>query len=331
MNTERRPRVAVSACLMGEPVRYDGGVLHGSPVEPTWHQYLELIPVCPEVEVGMGVPREPIDLLVVRPERPSGRQRERQREEQRAEETTLRVVGRTTGRDWTETLDAHAASRVEALCREGVCGVILKSRSPSCGKDNVKVHGPGGVVIRGGTGRFAAMWERLAPEVPAIQDDELGNAWRRDAWIEAVFFLDGMRARRFAPQRIVWQLMLHGLGDTETEQLVACCSKPTGTSRNGIHDAWRRRCMEVLHRRPSEDDWKRIGGRFLSRYGNRLSDGARRMLEREVCKTQQACPGRTWSRMVDVLQKASREVGDPMLAGQSLWNPWPGERALRET
>ena len=187
--TDRVP-IAVSACLLGERVRYDGETVDSPWLDAAWHDCFEIHSVCPEVEVGMGVPREPVDLHVMVGDRCGG-------DEARARR--IRVLGRETGRDWTIVLDDHARERVRRFVEQGICGVILKSRSPSCGVGNVKLVQPDGSIRREGTGRFAEALLRMAPEIPVVQECDVADAELIDRWLASVFALARRRGLRPRP------------------------------------------------------------------------------------------------------------------------------------
>jgi uncharacterized protein YbbK (DUF523 family) len=158
-------RVGVSACLLGDAVRYDGGHKHSSVIEALGDG-LEWVKVCPEVECGMGTPREPIQLV----ER-DGRLR-------------LRTV--TTGADDTGRMTAFATRRLDEFAALELCGFILKSRSPSCGPTAVAVHDADGVIRRTGTGMFAlALLDRF-PDLPIEDEERLADPDVRARFIERV-------------------------------------------------------------------------------------------------------------------------------------------------
>jgi uncharacterized protein YbbK (DUF523 family) len=122
------PRVGVSACLLGERVRHDGGHKHEPTLLEAFAGQVEWVPVCPEIEVGMGVPREPILLMAAPDGVPSGTER-------------ARLVGADSGQDWTARMHDWARVRVVALAALNLSGFVLKSRSPSCGLRGVPIHG----------------------------------------------------------------------------------------------------------------------------------------------------------------------------------------------
>ncbi len=128
-------RIGVSTCLMGDPVRYDGGHAHDRYVTDTLGQYVEFVPVCPETEAGLGIPREPMR-LVGDPESP-------------------RLLTIKTKRDMTDILVTWARKRVRELEKEDFCGFIFKSKSPSSGMERVKVYTESGMPVKKGVGLFA--------------------------------------------------------------------------------------------------------------------------------------------------------------------------------
>jgi uncharacterized protein YbbK (DUF523 family) len=143
-----RPRVGISRCLLGDQVRYDGGHKHEPSLVADLRAHVELIPVCPEVEAGMGVPREPIQLVAS------------------AGESRRRLAGVESGADWTDRMQAWAAERIAALEALGLSGFILKSRSPSCGPRDVPVqHG------EPSAGMFARALMIAMPDLP-VEDEE---------------------------------------------------------------------------------------------------------------------------------------------------------------
>jgi uncharacterized protein YbbK (DUF523 family) len=129
---------------------------------------VEWVAVCPEVEVGMGTPREPIRLEARRDGVPSLGER-------------VRLLGTESGRDWTEPMHAWARSRVEALRALELAGVILKASSPSCGPTGVRVAREG-TEARTGRGLFAEVLMSAMPDVPVVDEEQL-----RDPAVRARF------------------------------------------------------------------------------------------------------------------------------------------------
>ncbi len=176
----RRPRVAVSSCLRGEAVRYDGTHRRADAILADLAPRFELVSVCPELELGMGVPREPIQLC----ERPGGR---------------VLLLGRESGRDHTGAMRAFAERRVDALVAEGVAGYVLKRASPSCGLRAVKTVELDGSIVPKGRGLFAAALVARLPDLPVADEDDLATAEARARFADAVEAYDSRLRRRNDP------------------------------------------------------------------------------------------------------------------------------------
>jgi uncharacterized protein YbgA (DUF1722 family)/uncharacterized protein YbbK (DUF523 family) len=163
-----RIRIGISSCLLGEEVRFDGGHKRDWFLTEVLARHVEWVPVCPEVEVGMGTPRETLRLVRV--------------------EGTTRMITTRTGTDHTDSMQAWAKRRVEALAREDLSGYVLKKDSPSCGMERVKVYdGAGGMPSRTGRGLFAeALIERL-PYLPVEEEGRLTDDRLRENFVERVF------------------------------------------------------------------------------------------------------------------------------------------------
>ncbi|MGD2145492.1 MAG: DUF523 and DUF1722 domain-containing protein [Anaerolineae bacterium] len=166
---EREPtiRLGVSTCLMGENVRYDGGHKRDRYLINTLGQFVEWVPVCPEVEIGLPVPREAMR-LVGDPEDP-------------------RLVTIKTGKDYTDRMQSWAVERLEELASTKLHGFVFKSRSPSSGLYRVKVYSEQGMPSRLGTGIFAHEVVRRFPLLPVEEEGRLHDLGLRENFIERVF------------------------------------------------------------------------------------------------------------------------------------------------
>ena len=160
-------RLGVSTCLMGENVRYDGGHKRDRYLINTLGQFVEWVPVCPEVEIGLSVPREAMR-LVGDPEDP-------------------RLVTIKTGKDYTDRMQGWAVERLEQLAGARLHGFVFKSRSPSSGLFRVKVYSEQGMPSRLGTGIFAREVVRRFPLLPVEEEGRLHDLGLRENFIERVF------------------------------------------------------------------------------------------------------------------------------------------------
>ena len=170
---EDRIRIGVSACLLGQPVRFDGSHKHDRYLTGTLGEYLEFVPVCPEVEAGFPIPRETFR-LVGDPENP-------------------RFMTTRTQVDHTERMAAWAEKRVRELETENLCGFIFKSDSPSSGLERVKVYNAKGMAEKKGVGMFARAFTRHFPLLPVEEEGRLNDAKLRETFIEQIFTLKRWR------------------------------------------------------------------------------------------------------------------------------------------
>ncbi len=169
----KRIRLGVSQCLLGERVRYDGQHKLDRFIAETLGRHFEFVPVCPEVECGLTVPREAMR-LVGNPEAP-------------------RLMTRRTEADLTDQMLTWARRRVKELEKEDLCGFIFKAKSPSSGMERVKVYnGRGGMAGRS-PGLFAKAFMRHFPLLPVEDDGRLNDPDLRENFIERVFTLKRYR------------------------------------------------------------------------------------------------------------------------------------------
>jgi uncharacterized protein YbgA (DUF1722 family)/uncharacterized protein YbbK (DUF523 family) len=166
-------RLGISACLLGEQVRYDGGHKWDRFLTDTLGKYVKFVPVCPEVECGLGIPREAMR-LVGDPHNP-------------------RLVTVRSGVDHTERLLQWAQARLAQLEKEELCGFVFKSDSPSSGMERVKVYGPSGTPTRTGVGLFARAFMEHFPLLPVEDEGRLHDPALRENFIEAIFTLQRWR------------------------------------------------------------------------------------------------------------------------------------------
>ena len=162
----RKPRIAVSACLMGIEVRYNGGHKESRLCSRILSEYFDFIPLCPEAAIGLGIPREPIR-LVGDPQRP-------------------RAVGSVHSEtDVTQAL-ADYGNRMAGELTD-ICGYIYMQKSPSCGLERVKVYQEGGRPAEDGRGIYAQAFCAQHPDLPVEEDGRLNDAVLRENFLTRVF------------------------------------------------------------------------------------------------------------------------------------------------
>ncbi|MHB9075421.1 MAG: YbgA family protein [Desulfobaccales bacterium] len=168
-------RLGISACLLGQQVRFDGGHQLDRFIADTLGRSVEFVPVCPEVECGLGVPREAMRLV--------------------GEPSAPRLVTVRTKIDHTERMIKWAETRVRELAQEDLCGFIFKSKSPSSGMERVRVYNEPaqGAPVTKGVGLFARIFMEHFPLLPVEDEGRLHDPGLRENFIERIFVFQRWR------------------------------------------------------------------------------------------------------------------------------------------
>jgi len=182
-------RLGVSACLLGHEVRYDGGHKRDTFLTDILGPFVEWVPVCPEVEVGLGVPRPPIRLV--------------------GDAANPRLMVEKTGDDLTARMQRWASGRIDDLATLGLHGYVLKRGSPSCGLVRVRVYDHDSRPGRVGRGVFAAALTDALPLLPVEEEGRLTDAGIRESFIERVFAAARWQAFRASRPRVRDLVVFH--------------------------------------------------------------------------------------------------------------------------
>jgi uncharacterized protein YbbK (DUF523 family) len=167
-------RLGIPACLLGGAVRFDGGHKRDFFLVKTLGRFVEWVGVCPELESGLGVPRESMRLVHMHRE--------------------IRLVTGNTANDYTDTMGRYTVRRLEEIAEQGLCGFVLKRDSPTCGLERVRVYNASGVATRDGRGLFAAALVKRFPTLPVEEEGRLVDPRLRANFIECIFaYRDLMR------------------------------------------------------------------------------------------------------------------------------------------
>ena len=161
----KKLQLGVSSCMLGDSVRYNGEHKRDSTVIDLLGQQFEAVPVCPEVELGMGVPREPVRLVA-------------------NDASSERMVGSESGKDWTQAMVDFNSIKLEALRQQNLSGFIFKSRSPSCGPGNVPLHHE--QEKSSTVGLFAHALMQYFPSLPVIDEEALQDEIVRQDFVARV-------------------------------------------------------------------------------------------------------------------------------------------------
>ena len=228
-------KIGVSSCLLGEKVRWNGDHKQNHFVREILANYFEYISICPEMEVGMGVPRETVALY--------------------GNLEKSRMISRKTQTDWTKPMQKYIKVRINSLTREDLCGFIFKSKSPSCGLSRVPVYSEfGSHSVRHGSGMFAREFTNKFPLIPTEDEGRLNDSRIRENFIVKVFSfyrLQNLFKENFSIGRLVkfhtqqkYLLLAHGRKHYDAlGQLVA---KPKSLKTEDLKDRYGKIFMEAL-------------------------------------------------------------------------------------
>ncbi|MBZ0266839.1 DUF523 and DUF1722 domain-containing protein, partial [bacterium] len=160
-------RIGISSCLLGESVRFDGSHKRDRFIVGTLGEFFTFVPVCPEFDIGLGVPRESLRLI------------------RRADE--IRLFAPKSGSDHTEAMSAYSRTKCTELARLDLSGYLLKRSSPSCGMERVRVYDENGVPDKTGVGVFARILLEELPLLPVEEEGRLHDPRIRENFLDRVF------------------------------------------------------------------------------------------------------------------------------------------------
>jgi len=272
MTHTSRPRIGISRCLLGDEVRFDGGHKRDTFLTTTFGRCVDWVPVCPEVEVGMGIPREAIQLVADPSGVPSGAH-------------LVRLLGVKSGTDWTTDMSRYARDRVRELKVANLSGYVLKKDSPSCGMERVRVH-QHGMRTRSGRGLFAEALLQGWPNLPVEEEGRLNDPVLRENFVERVFAYQRLRelfADRWNGGDLVrfhtvhkLQLLAHSrTGYTELGRLVAGLK---GHPRRELAERYQTTFMRALARTATPGRHADVMTHILGHLKRLLDAGDRREL-----------------------------------------------------
>jgi uncharacterized protein YbgA (DUF1722 family)/uncharacterized protein YbbK (DUF523 family) len=308
-------RVGVSSCLLGAEVRWDGGHKRERFLTDVLAPFVEWVPVCPEAELGMGVPREPVHLA--------------------RDGAALRMLGNRSGEDWTERMRAFAARRAREIEARELCGYVLKKDSPSCGMERVRVKPDAGPVKRDGRGLFAeALLERM-PALPVEEEGRLNDAQLRENWIERVFAYRRLRslfAARWTLGQLVafhaahkLQLLAHSTESYRSLGRVVAHAKQT--PRAALRERYEREFMAALAVRATRGRHVNVLEHGVGYLRERVAPSVRASLAAQIADYRAGLVPLVVP--VAMLRHYVEQLGIDYLAQQTYLDPHPKELMLR--
>ncbi len=315
MPEHEKPRVGISACLLGEQVRYDGGHKRDRFLTDTMGRFVEWVAVCPEVECGLPVPRESMH-LEGDPEAP-------------------RLVTTRAGVDHTERMLQWAERRLDELKGEDLCGFIFKTNSPSSGMRAVRLYDAGGMARKVGVGLFARAFMERLPLLPVEDEGRLHDPGIRENFIERLFALkryrDVARSGRGVGGLVQFhaehklQLMAHG--EREMREMGRLVARAKEVERDELFARYEELLLRALGRKATPSKNANVLMHMLGYFKGRLTGDEKQ----EMLDVIERYKGGLTPLVVPVtlMRHYVRHDDEPYLKRQSYLNPSPAELKLR--
>jgi uncharacterized protein YbgA (DUF1722 family)/uncharacterized protein YbbK (DUF523 family) len=308
-------KLGISTCLLGENVRYDGGHKLDRFLTDTLGQYVEYVPVCPEVECGLSVPRESMHL--------------------EGDPDSPRLVTTRTKEDMTERMIQWALKRVIDLEKEDLCGFIFKSDSPSSGMERVKVYNEKGMPVKKGVGMFARIFMEHFPLLPVEDEGRLHDPKLRDNFIERIFALTRWREvleRKESRGNVVdfhtrHKLLILSHSPKHYQTMGKLVAKAKDLPLKKLYQTYQALLMESLYLKTSSKKNANVLQHMMGYFKEQLSsDEKQELLEVIDHYRQEYIP---LIVPITLIQHYVRKYDQPYLKEQVYLNPHPLELQLR--
>ena len=308
-------RIGISSCILGNPVRFDGGHKLDRYIVNTLGQYVDYVPVCPEVECGLPIPRDSLRLV--------------------GTAKNPRLVTRKTGEDHTERMQSWGKERIHELATLDLCGFIFKSKSPSSGMERVRIYTEdGNLATKTGVGIFAKMFMDAFPLIPTEEEGRLHDPRLRENFITRIFAMKRWRECRATGSmgalvkfhtRHKLQLMGHSVEHyREMGRLVAEGKK---WQPEALLAEYEQKLMTALTRKSTTAKNTNVLQHMMGYFKKSLSADEKRELM-EIIETYHS--GRVPLIVpLTLLQHYVRKYDEPYLKEQVFLEPHPAELALR--
>jgi uncharacterized protein YbgA (DUF1722 family)/uncharacterized protein YbbK (DUF523 family) len=308
-------KLGISTCLLGKNVRYDGNHAHDAFLTRTLSQFVEYVPVCPEHELGLGVPREAMR-LVGDPESP-------------------RLVTIKTRKDLTVPMCSWAKKRVSELEGEALSGFIFKAKSPSSGLMRVKVYDANGVPKKQGIGLFARAFVERFPLLPVEEAERLNDPVLREHFIERIFVMN--RWRRLVAQRrnlgklvkfhTRHKLLIMAHSPEHYRQMGRLVATGKGVAVAELYDRYYELLMTALARRATVRRHVNVLQHVMGYFKKQLSADEKQELVEVI--SDYKCGDFPLIVPITLLKHYVRKYEESYLATQWYLNPHPTELRLR--
>jgi uncharacterized protein YbgA (DUF1722 family)/uncharacterized protein YbbK (DUF523 family) len=262
--------VGISSCLLGQNVRYDGGHKRDRFLTDVCGPFVEWVPVCPEVELGLGIPRETIRLV------------------RKGDEVLL--VGERSGTNHTRSMQAWARKRTRELETLDLCGYVLKKNSPSCGMERVRVYGRHGKPAKSGRGVFAEALISHFESLPVEEEGRLNDPDLRENFVERVFayqrlrnlFAGSWKMRDLVAFHTVHKLQLLAHSPADYRELGRLVAEGKSVPRGELRSRYEAGFMRGLARRATRRRHVNVLQHILGHFRGRVEDAVRGEIHRQI-------------------------------------------------
>ncbi|MCU7845095.1 MAG: DUF523 and DUF1722 domain-containing protein [Candidatus Thiodiazotropha sp. (ex Monitilora ramsayi)] len=311
------PIVGVSACLLGHQVRYDGGHKKNAFITDSLSEHLELLPICPETEIGLGIPRPTIRLM--------------------GDIEHPRLVGTVDPTmDVTDTMECYSERQVQKLGE--LCGYILKKDSPSCGMERVKIYNVSGThPTRRGSGVFARILMQRHPLLPVEEEGRLNDAVLRENFINRIFVMQrwrsmhqtGLTAARMIEFHTAHKYLVMAHSQAAYQRLGRLLSDLSNRDLSAIAQVYIEELMPTLKRRVTRRRHVNVLQHIMGYLKKHIESGDKVELSESIeayrrGETPLVVP-------ITLLRHYFRRHHDPYMEQQIYLRPYPEKLGLRNT
>ncbi len=309
-------KIGVSACLMGEEVRYNGGHCQNHFLKDTVSQYATFVSTCPEAAIGMGVPREAVRL------------------EYDQDENT-RMLAPKSGKDFTEKMEAYAKDWSCMVDELDLDGFVFKKNSPSCGVFRVKIYKNDHPAERRGTGLFAkAIMERY-PELPVEEDGRLSDPVLRESFMVRVFAFKRVKSlfhKSWTRKDVIEfhsreKLLLLAHSPRSYRELGQLVGNIADYSREEFQITYLKTFMEAVNTRASKGRHQNALSHMAGYLTKRLTSEGRRELKETIDSFRNGIVPLIVP--ITLISHMLRRYDETYLLKQSYLSPHPHQMALR--
>jgi len=306
-----RPRIVISRCIEFDSCRYDGSKIP-SPVVAALKNHADCIPVCPEVEIGLGIPRDTVRIVRV--------------------DGLDHLIQPATGKDVTVEMSAFATTFLDAL--PPVDGFILKGGSPTSGTGGIKVYQSAekSMVIEKTAGFFAREVQKRFPVLPTEDELRLNNARIRDHFLAGIFTLASFRETEATKDREVLarfhadnKLLLLAASQTVMREMGRLVASRAEKSPEVVFSEYRSLLLSALAQVPRYTSNINVLQHALGYFSNRVSGEEKAYCLRLIGRYKEGHA--TLAEPRDLLRSWVIRFREPALLNQTFFAPYPAELA----